>query len=156
MLRRGCSTAIGLLLFACRPPAAPAPEPPMSPTSDAPPAHAPIAPPWQLDVADGNGNLHRCGHEVGAAAQYAYVPVTAETSSSGHYDGGPPRQGTIADDRIEPLWRAVATLCADASVQIAERRKGTVAIAAVGPVSCDVIVDGAAAADLLELLVALP
>lgn len=156
MLRRGCSTAIGLLSFACRPPAVSAPEPTMSPTTAAPPAHAAIAPPWQLRVADGNGNLHRCDHEPGAPAVYAYVPVTAETSSSGRYDGGPPRQGTIADDRIEPLWRAVAALCKDPSLQVAERRLGTVAITAAGPVTCDVIVDGAAADELLQLLIALP
>lgn len=128
----------------------------MSPTPAPPPADAAIAAPWQLSVADGNGNVHRLGHEVGATAVYAYVPVTAETSSSGRYDGGPPRQGAIADDRIAPLWRAVATLCADASVQVSERRKGTVAIAAVGPVTCDVIVEGAAAESLLQLLIALP
>lgn len=147
---------IALAVLACRPTTAtpnessmPAPAPPPA-SSDA------IAPPWQLTVADGNGNLHHAHHDDGAPPAYRYEPVTAATSSSGTYDGGPPREGGIDDDRVTALWRAVATLCGDASAQVTERRKGTVAITAAGPSTCEVIVEGAAAVELLGVLAGLP
>jgi|JI10StandDraft_1071094.scaffolds.fasta_scaffold19283_3 hypothetical protein len=66
---------------------------------DAPP------PPWQLDYADGAGNHYRL---IATAAEVAlrYAPVTPATSSSGRYDGGPPREARIAldDPRLAALW----------------------------------------------------
>lgn len=67
------------------------------------------APPWQLDYADGCGNHYRL---VAAAATVAlrYAPVTPATSSTGRYDGGPPRAATLAadDPRLVTLWRLLA------------------------------------------------
>lgn len=82
------------------------------------------APPWQLDYADGCGNHYRL--EAGAATiALRYAPVTAAMSSTGRYDGGPPRAATVATDdpRLAALWRLLAAQPTDGP-----RAKGTGAV----------------------------
>ena len=64
------------------------------------------APPWRLDDADGCGNHDRLEADAEAVAR-RYTPVTPATSSTGRYDGGPPRTATVALD--DPRLAALAT-----------------------------------------------
>ncbi|MBL8624690.1 MAG: hypothetical protein JNK64_25505 [Myxococcales bacterium] len=79
------------------------------------------APPWQLDYADGCGNHYRL-EAAGATVALRYAPVTPAMSSTGRYDGGPPRAATVAvdDPRLATLWRLLA-----AQPSSGPRAKGT-------------------------------
>jgi hypothetical protein len=143
----------------CRTTAAPpvaAAAPPTTMADDDTPQTPAIAPPWRLVVADGSANVYRCEHVDGGSPQLEYLPVTPETSSTGHYSGGPPRHGPLSSAQVEQLWEMVAALVADDSAHVEDRAKGTVAIDASGPTKASVIVSGKAGAALVEWLATLP
>lgn len=89
------------------------PELVLDPVADYLVLPAPTAPPtpWQVVIADGSGNVTTLAGDH-AAVTVTYAPITAATSSSGTYDGGPPRAGTVALDHPSwrELWRQLAAL----------------------------------------------
>lgn len=150
---------LALVLVACRPsstPSAPSAEretPPRAAMSTPPLAPAP---PWSVDVADGSGNVFHCEHAVGDAPRYEYRPVTPEQSSTGTYSGGEPRAGTLDADEVDALWRLVEAAAAATAGHTDARAKGTVALAASGPIDTSVVLTAEAGADLVAWLRARP
>lgn len=130
----------GVVAFGCSgsPPGAPATAvgPPLSTSlaeSPAPssPASAATAPgpsrralPWSLLYSDGNANRYRFWQD-GAVAQYEYVPVRPEESSTGQYSGGQPARGTLTPDQVDVLWREIDALMANPALHSEHRSKGT-------------------------------
>lgn len=88
---------------------------------------APPAGPWQLVVSDGSANRWTID-AVGLAAHYAFAPVQPHQSSTGHYSGGTPAQGTIDATVVASLWTRVRGLLLDTAVQVPDRAKGTVLV----------------------------
>jgi hypothetical protein len=107
-------------------------------------------------VGDGSGNVYHCEHVEGGTPQLEYRPVTPETSSTGHYSGGAPRQGPLTPEQVEELWALVEALVGDRSGHVEDRGKGTVAVDANGPTDGSVILSGEAGGPLVELLATLP
>lgn len=91
----------------------------------------PVAP-WKLHVADGSANAYHleCAGE-GQQVSFKYVPVTPEQSSTGMYSGGSPREESLAatDARLDALWKTLYALDSNEAVHVADRAKGTGAIA---------------------------
>ena len=86
---------------------------------------APPAGPWQLVVSDGSANRWTID-AVGVDAHYAFDPVQPHQSSTGHYSGGTPAQGTIDATATTALWARVRALLLDTAVQVPDRAMGTV------------------------------
>jgi hypothetical protein len=99
-------------------------------------AHAPkeevaMTQPWsRISIADGAANGFQFTREASGRVQFVYVPVTREQSSSGMYDGGPPRKEELAADdaRLAELWSLLQKLEADKANHSPDRNKGTGAI----------------------------
>ncbi len=112
---------------------------PASTSTSPPPA------PWRLDYADGSGNHYLLTADAARAADAAdpgdvadaadaadspvtlvYTPVTRAQSSSGLYDGGPPRHAVLAatDPGLAVVWLQVLFLL-DTAVADTARAKGT-------------------------------
>lgn len=86
---------------------------------------APPVGPWQLVVSDGSANRWTID-AVGVDARYVFDPVQPDQSSTGHYSGGMPGQGTIDATVAAALWARVRGLLLDTAVQVPDRAKGTV------------------------------
>lgn len=154
-----CVVATACHRHAAPTPATPTPvaADPANPGSTHPPTHetAPVDPlsqPWQLDVSDGSGNHYGCRRDDAGAMTFVYDPVTPERSSTGTYSGGDPRNGPLTEAQAAALWREVEAAVANTSAHVEARAKGTVAIAARGPTTAEIIVDGTAGAALLGVL----
>ncbi|MEO8700797.1 MAG: hypothetical protein ABI867_12180 [Kofleriaceae bacterium] len=65
---------------------------------------------WSIAYADGAANAYRIWQAGDGDAQFEYIPVTPERSSTGHYSGGPPRAGTLTAAQVTELWRQLAEL----------------------------------------------
>lgn len=88
--------------------------------------------PWTtLNISDGSANGYRFTRDGAGRVQFVYDPVTREQSSSGQYDGGPPRKEDLAGDdpRLTELWALLQKLQADPRKHTTARNKGTGAIA---------------------------
>lgn len=84
--------------------------------------------PWRIVYADGSANAYRFAQtSAGAPVSFEYVPVTPETSSTGHYSGGDPHAADLSPDdaRIDELWRRIDALAADTASHTPDRAKGT-------------------------------
>ncbi len=125
---------------------------------DAPVSELPQAPPvgpWQLVVSDGSANRWTIDG-VGVTAHYAFDPVQPDQSSTGHYSGGTPAQGTLDATVAATLWTRVRGLLLDMSVQVPDRAKGTVLIRLqLGGVARAAIVRMGVADDIIASLRAL-
>jgi hypothetical protein len=87
--------------------------------------------PWSLTVADGSANVYRFTRAAAAAhVQLRYEPITPETSSTGMYSGGPPREEVLeaSDPQLTELWTLIHQLEASTADHTPERGKGTGAI----------------------------
>ncbi len=92
--------------------------------------------PWsRIVIADGSANVYRLTREPNGRTQFLYEPITKEQSSSGMYDGGPPRREDLGldDARLAELWTLLQKLEADAQLHTPDRTKGTGAIHWVSP-----------------------
>lgn len=119
----------------------------------------PPPPPWRLDYADGAGNQHQLACAPGATTvELSYRPITPATSSSGVYDGGPPRHAHVPldDPRLVTIWLLVDGLLATARPDAA-RGKGTGAFTVDdgGPPRAAIVARGPALLALDALLAAL-
>ena len=82
--------------------------------------------PWSVTYHDGSANGFRFWQgEAGGEVRFEYEPVKAAMSSSGVYDGGEAKQGTLERGQIDELWRLVTRLEADESQHVLARKKGT-------------------------------
>ncbi|MDP2274378.1 MAG: hypothetical protein Q8N23_04770 [Archangium sp.] len=113
--------------------------------------------PWsRIVIADGAANVYRFTAEANGRVQFLYEPINKEQSSSGMYDGGPPRKEDLAADdaRLNELWALLQKLEADQQLHTPDRNKGTGAIHWVAPAgSRDFIIHmGAELNELLGLL----
>jgi len=94
------------------------------------------AAPWKLSYADGSANLYSWWQDqAGAPVYFAYDPVTPETSSTGLYSGGSPREEQLSagDPRLGELWSRVRALQRDTAHHSPSRDKGTGAFSLVTP-----------------------
>ena len=92
------------------------------------PAPAARPTPWRVVYADGSANAYRFAQtSPDGLVAFEYVPVTAETSSTGQYSGGDPHRADFSPDdaRIDELWRRLETLEADTASHTPDRAKGT-------------------------------
>ena len=92
--------------------------------------------PWsRIVIADGSANVHRFTREPNGRIEFLYEPITRAQSSSGMYDGGPPRKEDLGPDdaRLTELWALLQKLEADAQLHTPDRNKGTGAIHWVAP-----------------------
>jgi hypothetical protein len=88
--------------------------------------NAPNSDSWSVTYSDHSGNVYRfwkTGTEEGA--RFSYEPIQPETSSSGIYSGGSPRQGMLDTNAIATLFAWIRELGAATSSHCQERRKGT-------------------------------
>lgn len=88
--------------------------------------------PWNsINIADGSANAFSFTRDPNGKVQFVYRPVTKAESSSGMYDGGPPRKEELApgDPRLTELFALLQKLEADKANHSADRSKGTGAIA---------------------------
>jgi hypothetical protein len=95
------------------------------------PKEAAVSAPWnRIDIADGSSNDFQFRREASGRVQFVYVPITRAQSSSGMYDGGPPRKEELAADeaRLIELWSLLQKLEADTAKHQPDRNKGTGAI----------------------------
>ena len=86
------------------------------------------AAPWKITHADGSANVYSWWQEQdGAPVHFAYDPVTPETSSTGMYSGGSPREEQLSagDPRVAELWSKVRALQRDTARHSPSRDKGT-------------------------------
>ena len=81
--------------------------------------------PWRLVYHDGSGNGYRFEQEANGDARFAYTPVRPQTSSSGVYSGGEPKEGRLGDGEVEALWTWVLKLEEDTSVHAESRMMGS-------------------------------
>jgi hypothetical protein len=92
--------------------------------------------PWtRIKIADGSANAFLFDRQPSGRVQFEYDPVTREESSTGMYDGGPPRKEELAADdaRLTELWALLQRVEADKSIQQEDRNKGTGAISWEAP-----------------------
>jgi hypothetical protein len=86
------------------------------------------ATPWTLVYGDGSANVYRLSQaRAGEDVQFEYTPVTPETSSTGQYSGGAPKQARIPSGapRIEEVWQRVEALEKNQSLRAPARAKRT-------------------------------
>lgn len=84
--------------------------------------------PWSLiKILDGAANGFHFERVASGRVQFEYDPITPEESSSGMYDGGPPRKEELAADdaRLTELWALLQRLEKDTSIHTPDRNKGT-------------------------------
>jgi hypothetical protein len=75
---------------------------------------------------DGSGNGFLFWQEVkGGEARFEYTPVKPESSSSGIYSGGSPKQGAMDPKQVKTLWNGLRNLEKDQSLQTTTRSMGT-------------------------------
>jgi hypothetical protein len=118
-------------------------------------SEAPPDGPWQLIVSDGSANRWTID-AVGVDAHYAFDPVQPHQSSTGHYSGGTPAQGTLDAAMTAALWARVRGLLLDPAVQVPDRAKGTVLVRLqIGGVGREAIVRMGVADDVIASLRAL-
>ena len=87
--------------------------------------------PWtRINIADGSANGFSFTREASGKVQFVYRPITRAESSSGMYDGGPPRKEELAADdaRLTELFALLQRLEADKNNHSPDRNKGTGAI----------------------------
>jgi hypothetical protein len=100
------------------------------------PKETPMTAPWsRIKIADGAANGFFFDRQPSGRVQFEYDPVTRAESSSGMYDGGPPRKEDLAADdaRLAELWALLQRLEADKSIHVPDRNKGTGAISWEAP-----------------------
>jgi hypothetical protein len=120
---------LALLLFAC----ACASTPPSENAAMNDPV--PSAP-WKLTYADGSANVYSWWQDqAGSPVYFVYDPVTPETSSTGSYSGGSPREEQLSagDARLGELWSTARALQRDTAHHAPSRDKGTGAFSLVTP-----------------------
>ena len=82
--------------------------------------------PWNVTYHDGSNNGFRFWQEAeNEATRFEYSPITPETSSSGIYSGGEPRQGPMNNEHVDELWRWIEQLESDTSLHTASRMMRT-------------------------------
>ena len=114
--------------------------------------------PWsRIKIADGSANGFFFDRQPSGRVQFEYDPVTRAESSTGMYDGGPPRKEDLAADdaRLTELWALLQRVEADKSIHQEDRNKGTGAIsweAADGTHSFILQMNSAGLNELLALL----
>lgn len=81
---------------------------------------------WTVTYSDHSGNAYRFW-KGGADedARFSYDPVSPESSSSGWYSGGEPREGTMSPAEVEALFQRIRDLEADIGRHAGSRMKGT-------------------------------
>lgn len=95
------------------------------------PKEAPVTAPWTaINIADGAANGFSFIRDANGRVQFVYRPITRAESSSGMYDGGPPRKEDLAPDdpRLTELFALLQKLEADKVNHSPDRNKGTGAI----------------------------
>ena len=81
---------------------------------------------WSVIYSDHSGNVYRFWKtKTDPVAQFSYDPVQPETSSSGTYSGGSPRQGNLEAEAITELFLRVRELEAATASHGQERRMGS-------------------------------
>jgi hypothetical protein len=92
--------------------------------------------PWKLTYADGAANVYSWSQDqAGSPVYFVYDPVTPETSSTGSYSGGSPREEQLSagDSRLSELWSKARALQLDTAAHSPSRDKGTGAFSLVTP-----------------------
>ncbi len=85
-----------------------------------------FATPWTLDFGDGNGNRYIFTKEGEFSdAQFEYIPMTFENSSSGIYSGGTPKKGVVVQKNVEELLKLVSKMKNEKKYHLEERRMET-------------------------------
>jgi len=85
-----------------------------------------VQPPWSLSYSDGSGNSLRFAQDrEDGSAEFEYLPVRPENSSTGIYSGGEPRQGRLDAKQVKELQKHLGKLESDASLRVEDRDKGT-------------------------------
>ena len=81
---------------------------------------------WSVTYSDHSGNVYRFWKDGAESdARFAYEPVQPETSSSGIYSGGTPRQGTLDSSAVTELLARVRKLEAATESHCPKRLKGS-------------------------------
>jgi hypothetical protein len=111
--------------------------------------------PWtSIHIADGAANSFQFTREASGKVQFVYRPITKAESSSGMYDGGPPRKEELAPDdpRLTELFALLQKLEADKANHSPDRNKGTGAISWVDSAGPHSFIVQMGVADLNALL----